>query len=123
MAKKILIIEDYDATVEMLTNVLEMNGYEVEVATDGPVGLKKAASVKPALILLAIMLPEMSGIEVCQKLKSDPKTKPIPIIIVSVKATDEDVKKGLACGADAYVTKPFDPFGLIEKIQEYLGAP
>jgi CheY-like chemotaxis protein len=120
MAKRILIIEDYEATVEMLTNVLELNGYEVNVATDGPSGLKKAASGKPALILLDIMMPEMSGIEICQKLKSEPKTKQIPIIIVSVKATDEDVKKGLACGADAYITKPFDPFDLIEKVQKYL---
>ncbi len=123
MAQKILLIEDYEATVEMLTNILELNGYEVEAAADGPSGLKKAASGKPALILLDIMLPHMSGIEVCQKLKSDPKTRQIPIIIVSVKAADEDIQKGLSCGAAEYITKPFDPFDLIEKVKKHLVMP
>jgi len=122
MAKKILLIEDYEATVEMLTSILELNGYEVEVAGDGPSGLKKAVSARPALILLDIMLPQMSGIEVCQKLKIDPKTKQIPVIIVSVKAANEDVKKGLACGADEYVIKPFDPYDLIEKVKKHIEA-
>jgi putative two-component system response regulator len=68
------------------------------------------------------MLPQMSGIEVCQKLKSDPKTKQIPVIIVSVKAKDEDIKKGLDCGAVEYITKPFDPYDLVDKVQKHLEA-
>lgn len=120
MAKKILIIEDYKATAEMLSRMLEMNGYEAISALDGESGLKKAALERPDLILLDIMLPEKSGIEVCKELKSGPRTKNIPVVMVTVKVEEEDVQKGKQAGAVDYVFKPFDPDKLMETIQKYI---
>ncbi len=121
MAKKVLIVEDYPATSEMMANLMKMEGFEASIAADGPSGLKMATAGHPDLILLDIMLPEMDGFEVCDKLKKNPATAGIPIIIVSVRAADDNIKKGKSLGADDYVTKPFDPFKLIEMVKKYLG--
>ncbi len=120
MAKKVLVIEDYPATTEMIANILKTEGINVDVAVDGPSGLAKAKSSKPDLILLDIMMPEMSGFEVCRQLKEDPKTSKIPIIIVSVRAAEDNIKKGKELGAVDYISKPFDPFKLIEIVKQYL---
>jgi CheY-like chemotaxis protein len=122
MAKKILIIEDYPATVEMMTNILKSEGFDVITAMDGPAGLAKARQDKPDLILLDVMMPEMSGFEVCEKLKTDSGTANIPIIIVSVRAADDNIRKGKDLGANEYIPKPFDPFKLIEIVKKYLNA-
>ncbi len=121
MAKKVLIIEDYPATSKMIAEMLEMEGLTALVEPDGRDGLNRALKEKPDLILLDIMLPTMSGLEVCAALKNDPGTKDIPVIIISVKASDEDVKTGLAKGADGYVAKPFDLFKLLEIVKKQLG--
>ena len=120
MAKKILVIEDYPATVEMMENILSMEGYKIVTAADGPSGLEKVSAEKPDLILLDVMMPEMSGFDVCQKLKSDKKTSKIPIIIVSVRASEDSINRGKKVGADEYIPKPFDPFKLIEIVKKYL---
>lgn len=120
MVKKILIIEDEPELVDMLRSRFELLDYVVDGASDGQVGLKKAKENKPDLILLDIMMPQMDGYDVCRTLKSDPKTEGIKIIILSAKVSDEDQKKGFECGADDYVTKPFDAPGLIKKIQSHL---
>lgn len=120
MAKKILIIEDYPATAKMMSEILEIEGFESIIAPDGSVGIEKALSEKPELILLDIMLPGMDGLEVCTKLRANPATMNIPVIMVSVKAADEDVKAGMAKGANGYVTKPFDPFKLLEIVKKNL---
>lgn len=122
MAKKILIIEDYPATSEMIADLMKMEGFETMIAADGLAGLKAANSWHPDLILLDIMLPEMDGFEVCEKLKGKPETMNIPVVIVSVRAAEESVKKGKACGAVDYIPKPFDPFKLIELVKKYLPA-
>ena len=116
---KVLIIEDHPSTSEMLSNILEMEGIICISAPDGQTGIELANSRKPDLILLDIMMPEMSGFDVCTKLKTDPKTSHIPIIIVSVRSTEEAIQKGKASGADEYITKPFDPFKLIEAVKKY----
>ena len=121
MAKKVLIVEDYPATSKMMAEILEMEGIQSVITPDGVDGLEKATKEKPDLILLDIMLPGMSGLEVCSNLKSNPVTKDIPVIMVSVKAADADVKNGLAKGADGYLSKPFDPFKLIEVVKKNLG--
>jgi len=120
--KKVLIVEDYPATSEMIASILQGEGIITLTATDGPSALEKARAEKPDLILLDIMMPEMSGFEVAEKLKADPKTAKIPIFFVSVRATDENVKKGKDLGAAEYVTKPFDPFSLMEMIKKQLGS-
>ena len=122
MAKKILIIEDYPATSKMIADILEMEGFTPLIASDGTVGLEKAATEQPALILLDIMLPGINGLEVCSRLRADPRTKDVPVIMVSVKSSNEDVKAGLAKGANGYVAKPFDPFKLLEIVKQHLGT-
>ncbi|MFH1347571.1 MAG: response regulator [Candidatus Margulisiibacteriota bacterium] len=121
MAKKVLIIEDYPATTEMMANILRTEGLEVITAPDGPSGLEKARRGKPDLILLDIMMPEMSGFDVCRKLKDDKKTSEIPVIIVSVRAAQDSINKGKQLGASEYIPKPFDPFKLIDIVKKYLG--
>lgn len=121
MAKKVLIIEDYPATSEMMANILRTEGIDVLTAADGTSGLEKAKQNKPDLILLDIMMPEMSGFEVCEKLKEDETTAKIPIIIVSVRAAEDNIKKGKSLGAIEYIPKPFDPFKLIEMVKKNLG--
>jgi DNA-binding response OmpR family regulator len=120
MAKKVLIIEDYPATSKMIAEVLQMEGMTAIIEPDGKDGLIRASKEKPDLILLDIMLPTMSGLEVCSALKNDPETKNIPVIMISVKASDEDVKIGLSKGANGYVSKPFDLFKLLDIVKKQL---
>ena len=120
MAKKILIVEDYPATSKMVADILEMEGFQAVIAADGTSGLEKARSEKPDLILLDIMLPGINGLEVCSQIKADAATKSIPVILVSVKTSEEDVKLGLSKGANGYVAKPFDPFKLVEIVKKFL---
>lgn len=118
--KKILIIEDHLATVEMLKAILETNGYKVENALDGERGLKIAAAEKPDLVLLDIMLPIFDGIEVCKRLKNNPETAGIPVFIISVRGSTENSKAAREAGAAEYIIKPFDPSKLLMTIDKYL---
>lgn len=117
---KILVVDD-DAVIQQLIEVnLELEGYEVDKASNGQEALDKVAQDAPDLILLDVMMPRMNGRDVCRMLKSDPKTKGIPVIFLSARAQDMDVEAGLELGADAYVTKPFDPGMLLDTISELL---
>lgn len=121
MAKKrILLVDDEVDFVEVLRARLEDNNYEVIVAYDGEEGLEKAEREDLDLIILDIMLPKISGFDVCRKLKIDENFKNIPIIMLSAKFQANDINFGMAMGADAYVTKPFEPRVLLEKMLELL---
>lgn len=120
MAKKILIIEDEVELVDMVVMRLEANGYEVMSANDGEAGLDAVKKNKPDLILLDLMLPKIDGYQVCRILKSDNRFEDIPIIMFTARAQESEMKKGMALGADAYITKPFEPPVLIAKIKELL---
>ena len=120
MSKKMLVIEDYPETAKMVESIFKMKNFEVVLAYDGRSGLQKAAVEKPDIILLDVMLPEMSGIEVCQQLKSDPATAKIPVIIISVKTSGEDIGAGKRAGADDYIVKPFDPSKLVEAVEKFI---
>jgi len=104
---KILIADDAPDILELLTCMLRMDGYEVVVAADGRRAIELASTEQPDAILLDVMMPEMDGIEACRRLKDDPRLRNIPVILVTGKAADDDVVKGLDVGADDYVTKPF----------------
>ena len=119
--KKILLVDDERDLVETLRFRLEANDYEVTPAYDGQEGLNKAREVNPDLIILDLMLPKMDGYKVCRMLKFDEKYKKIPIIMFTARAQDSDKEMGKEVGADAYITKPFDPQSLLSKIQELLG--
>ncbi len=118
--KRILIVDDEPDLVEIIKKRLEMNNYKVVVAYNGLEGLNKARTEKPDLIILDLMLPEINGFEVCRLLKYDDKFKCIPIIILSVREQEKDMKLGKEVGSDAYLTKPFDPGVLLEKIESLI---
>lgn len=99
---------------------LVSSGYEVITAYDGEDALSKARREKPDLIILDLMLPKMDGYKVCGFLKADTRYKKIPIIMFTARAQDEDKEMGEEVGADAYITKPFEPDVLLGKIQELL---
>jgi two-component system phosphate regulon response regulator PhoB len=118
--KKILIVEDEKDIHEVIEYNLGKEGYEVISAYSGDIGLKKAISENPDIILLDIMLPEINGLDVCRELRSNDKTANIPIVMISAKNEDVDIITGLELGADDYVTKPFSPRVLIARIRTIL---
>lgn len=121
MAKiKILVVEDEAPIQELLQFNLERSKYSVKVVDSGEEALKQAAKVQPDLILLDIMLPGADGLEVCRRLKDDPKTKRIPIIMLTALCEEADVVAGLELGADDYVTKPFSPRVLLARVKAAL---
>lgn len=118
--EKILIVEDETALSEMIKIRLEKNGYEVISAFDGAQALEMARQQNPSLIILDLMLPKIDGYKVCRMLKFDEKYKKIPIILFTARVQESDKKLGEQVGADAYITKPFDPETLLSKIKELL---
>ena len=122
MSGSTLLVVDDDPVIQKLLQVnFEMEGYEVVLAADGLEALEKAQELVPDLIVLDVMMPRMDGLEAAARLKRDPATSAIPIIMLSAKAQDVDVKAGRATGADEYITKPFDPLELLERVAELLG--
>lgn len=119
--KRILIVDDEVQLVEMVKIRLEAAGYGVISAYDGQDGFDKAKKDKPDLIILDLMLPKMDGYKVCGLLKNDARYSKIPIIMFTARAQEEDVRLGKDLGAEEYVTKPFDPKILLDKIKELLG--
>jgi len=121
MAKeKILIVEDERSLSDVLSYNLRREGYEVLVANEGREGLRKAQTVLPNLIVLDLMLPILSGLDVCRELRASSKTATIPIIMVTAKTEETDQVVGFAVGADDYVTKPFSVKVLLQRIKVLL---
>jgi DNA-binding response OmpR family regulator len=120
MAKKILVTDDSATIIEMIKEALELGGYSVITAKDGQEALDKARREKPDLIILDLMLPKLDGYKVCRMLKFDEKYKAIPIVMFTARAQESDKLLGKEVGADAYLTKPFDPEKLLGKIKELL---
>ena len=122
MAKgKILVVDDEIYIVHILDFSLGMEGYEVLTALDGEQAIEKARAEKPDLIVLDIMMPKLDGYETCKLLKAGETTKDIPIILLSAKGRNVDQKIGFEVGADDYITKPFSPRKLVERINAILG--
>jgi len=117
-SKTVLIVEDEQDVIDLLAvRLLKDTSYTISTATDGLSALEKARSELPWLIILDLMLPKMSGLEVCKILKGDRVTREIPIIILSAKAAEADRLAGLELGADDYVTKPFSPREVVLRIK------
>lgn len=117
---RILIVEDDEDILELISYNLEKERYMVAKATTGEEALKMLKKQVPDLILLDLMLPEIDGLEICKRLKSDTSTKNIPIIMVTAKGEEPDVVTGLELGADDYVTKPFRPKELVARVRAVL---
>ena len=120
MKHRLLVVDDEPSIAKIVRKPLEVAGYDVNVAVDGLEGLTKARETTPELIVLDVMLPKMNGTEVCTTLKGDPKTKHIPILMLTAKAQRTDKEIGLQAGADAFLTKPFQLEELLEKIKALL---
>ena len=117
---RILIIEDEKGLVQSLTWYFNREGYETTAVADGAEGLRKAQTLLPDLILLDLMLPGMSGLDVCRELRAGEKTRNIPIIIITARSEETDEVIGLSMGADDYVTKPFSNKVLLQRIKAIL---
>ena len=113
----ILIVEDEPALVELLTYNLEKAGFRTAVARDGEEAMLAVAEAKPDLVLLDWMLPYVSGIEICRRLRRDPETRDLPVILLTARGEEGDRIRGLESGADDYVVKPFSPSELIARVR------
>ena len=120
MAEKILIIDDDIDTLKLVGLMLERQGYSIAVASNGSLGLTRAASEKPDLILLDVMMPDMDGYEVTRRLRSDPALAHIPIIMFTAKTMVDDKVAGFESGVDDYLTKPAHPAELTAHVKAVL---
>ena len=123
MTRRVVIADDEPNLVLPLEYMLKREGYEVTVARDGQEALEAIARVDPHLVLLDVMMPRKSGLDVCQMLRADEAHRNLRIMLLTAKGRDDDVAKGLALGADAYVVKPFSPRELLQKVRELLERP
>jgi two-component system, OmpR family, alkaline phosphatase synthesis response regulator PhoP len=121
MSHKILIADDEQNIVISLEFLMKREGFEVSVANDGEEALARIRSDAPDLVLLDVMMPRKTGFEVCQEVKSDPALQAVKILMLTAKGRDTEVAKGLAMGADAYMTKPFSTRELVAKVKSLLG--
>lgn len=121
MAHKILIVDDEPNIVISLEFLMKKEGFEIAVASDGDEALAKVVSFNPDLVLLDVMMPKKSGFEVLEALRADPAQAALRIIMLTAKGRDTEVAKGLAIGADAYITKPFSTKDLALKVKAILG--
>ena len=117
---KVLLVDDDPVILKLLQVNFEMEGYTVLTANDGVEGLDKARAERPDVVILDIMMPRMDGLEVTRELKGDDATKEMPILLLSAKAQASDIQIGREVGADDYLTKPFDPLELLERVSEIL---
>ncbi|XPV77505.1 MAG: diguanylate cyclase [Desulfovibrio sp.] len=117
MKIKVLIVDDSESIRRMLTTQLKLNGFETEVAVNGLDGLEKAAEFEPDIVLLDIMMPEMDGIEACKRLRTNPQTSHMYVLMLTAKDKVADKVEGLDSGGDDYLAKPFDPEELFARLR------
>ena len=115
-----LAVDDDDVIRGLLQINLELEGYTVVTATDGAQALRTLADARPDLVLLDVMMPDVSGWEVLTTMRADAATADVPVVVLSARAMPADVERGLALGADRYVTKPFDPTDLMTVVADLL---
>jgi two-component system phosphate regulon response regulator PhoB len=118
---KILIADDEDAMRSLVRITLETGRCEILEAADGGVALELAREHLPDLVFLDWAMPVMSGVEVCERLRADPRTRSLPIVMLTARAQQFDRRGAFAAGVDDYITKPFSPLQLLDKVRETLG--
>ncbi len=118
---KVLVVDDEVYILHILDFSLGAEGFDVITAADGEQALARARSERPDLIVMDIMMPRLDGYETCKRLKSDPGTKDIPVLLLTARGREEDRKRGMEAGANDYMTKPFSPNKLIGRVSEMLG--
>lgn len=120
MTAKILIAEDERDIRELITFTLEFGGFQVIAATNGQEAIELARQHRPDLIILDVRMPKMTGYEACRILKSQEETRAIPVVFLSAKGQEAEIRQGMEAGADAYILKPFAPDELIQQVQSLL---
>jgi two-component system phosphate regulon response regulator PhoB len=119
--RTLLIADDEDGIRSLVRMTLQRKQYEILEASDGEEALALARKHHPELVLLDVMMPGLTGFEVCRALKDDPATADATVVMLSAKAQDSDRAQGIAAGADDYFTKPFSPIALLRKIDDVYG--
>jgi len=122
MNPTLLIVDDEPNILLSLEFLMKREGYQVHLARDGVEALEAIAALRPDLVLLDVMMPRKTGFEVCQEVRADEALKATRILMLTAKGRDTDVAKGLALGADAYMTKPFSTKELVEKVRQILST-
>ena len=122
MPKKVLIVDDEPNIVLSVEFLMKREGYEVLTAADGQQALDMLEDVRPDLMILDVMMPRKNGFEVCEAVRSHPQFGSLPILMLTAKGREAEMKKGLSLGADAYVTKPFSTHDLIDRVGELLAG-
>lgn len=117
---RILIVEDEESLLKLESILLTSRGYHVRGVTDGAAALKEIVENPPDLVLLDIMMPGIDGFEVCRRIKEDPLTSGIPVVMLTAKKSSMDQSRGMQVGADAYITKPFKSVKIMEVIEGLL---
>ena len=120
--RTVLVIDDDPVILRLLEVNFEMEGFTVVTAGDGEAGLEAARSSQPDVIVSDVMMPKLNGLELVQALKADESTASIPVVLLSAKAQVADVRAGIDAGADDYVTKPFEPLDLVDRVNRLLDA-
>jgi CheY-like chemotaxis protein len=120
---RVLVVDDDDVIRQLITVNLELEGFEVATAVDGQDCLDKVKDVQPDVITLDIMMPRLDGWEAAGRLRADPDTAGIKVVLLSARAQEADLERGSRIGVDAYLTKPFDPDELIEVVRRLAGLP
>ena len=120
MTRTVLLVDDEPNIILSLEFLIEQAGYEARVARDGEAALKAIEEHKPDLVLLDVMLPKRDGFDVCERIRANPAWKNIRIVMLTAKGRDSEREKGLALGADAYITKPFSTREAMEQIKRFL---
>ncbi len=120
MRRTVLLVDDEPNIILSLEFLIEQAGYEARVARDGEAALKSIEERKPDLVLLDVMLPKRDGFDVCQRIRANPAWNDIRIVMLTAKGRDSERQKGLALGADAYITKPFSTREAMEQIKRFL---
>ncbi len=120
MARRVLVVDDEPNIVLSLEFLMKQAGYDVRVARDGEAALAAVAAEPPDLILLDVMLPKRDGYDVCQSIRADPALRGVRIIMLTARGREIEREKGLALGADDYITKPFSTREVVERVHHYL---
>ena len=120
--KTILIADDEPYLIRSLSYVLQREGYHVESAVDGQEAMSKIETLRPDLVFLDLMLPRLDGFQICRRVKERPDLRSTYVIILTAKGQQEDRQKGFQAGADAFMTKPFSPKEIIDKLRQILGS-
>lgn len=118
----VLIVEDEESLLKLESILLTSRGYQVRGVTNGEKALREIAENRPDLVLLDIMMPGLDGFEVCRRIKQDPATSSIPVVMLTAKKNSQDQARGIEVGADAYLTKPFKSVRIIEVIEGLLSG-